>query len=180
MCVALAGSLTVIVSPLFLGNQAFGLGQFEGNLLILASTITDIFAILLLKKSMKRLSPLFVTLVMFALTALFFYPLALYELQTWSLSQLDYRGVIGIVFGALLSSTLAYYLHDYGISKMKAEEVGIFTYIAPIITIIVAVPLLGEIPNEYFYLGGALVIIGILIARHKLHWHALHELKRQK
>lgn len=179
MCIALAGSLTVIVSPLLLGHQSFRLGQFEGNLLILASTLTDMIAILFLKKALKHLSPLFVTLVMFTFSALLFYPLALWELQSWSFAQLDYRGVVGIIFGTLFSSTVAYYLHDYGISRVRGEEVGIFSYISPIVTILVAIPLLGEMPSIYFFGGGILVILGILIAERRFHWHAIHELRRQ-
>lgn len=180
MIIALFGSLLVIVSPLLLGTSAMGLGQFGGNVLILLSTITDMVSIILLKKSLKTLSPLFVTIVMFAVSALVFYPLALFEMQSWSFSQLDYRGIIGIVFGALLSSTVAYYLHDYGIAKIKAEEVGVFSYIGPIVTVLVAIPLLGEFPTLHYYVGAILVILGILIAERKIHWHALHQLKRQK
>lgn len=180
MVIALAGSLIVIVSPLLLRQNGVGLGQFGGNILILLSTITDMVSILLLKKSLKTLSPLFVTIVMFAVSALVFYPFALIEMQNWSFTQLDHRGIIGIIFGALLSSTLAYYLHDYGIAKIKAEEVGVFSYIGPVVTVLVAIPLLGELPTVHYYAGAVLVILGILIAERKLHWHTMHELKRQK
>lgn len=180
MVIALIGSVVVIVSPLLRGVQEFRVGQFEGNMLILGSVLAEMISVVFLKKVLGKISPLYVTVVMFALSALVFYVPALVELQTWSFSQLDYRGVIGIIFGAILCSTLAYYLYDYGIAKMKAEEVGVFSYIAPVVTVIVAVPLLHELPDPYFYIGAALVATGIFIAERRAHWNVLHYLKRQK
>lgn len=171
MILGLLGSLIVVFSPLLVRGGKLEVGQFEGNVLILLATLSDVASVLFLKRAMKQMSPVAVTAVIFAIAALIFYPFALNELQTWSYTQLDYRGVIGILFGAFLSSGLAYYLHDMGISKIKAEEVGIFGYISPLVTVAVAVPLLHEYPDTYFYMGATLVFIGILIAERKFHFH---------
>ena len=98
------------------------------------------------------------------------------ELQQWSFSLLDYRGWIGIIFGVIFSSAIAYSLYNYGISKIDAQEVGIFGYIDPIIAILIAVPLLHEYPTLYFYMGTFFVFIGIVIAEGRIHWHPFHKL----
>lgn len=180
MIIALLGSLIVIVAPLVRVGGSVGFGEFSGNMLILLSTIGEIISITLLKKVLTRITPKLALIVSFAITALIFYPLTLWELQTWSFAQLDYRGIWGVVFGTLFSSTIAYYLHDYGISKIKAEEVGLFSYITPIVTVLVAIPLLAEFPDPYFYAGTALVFWGIVIAENKFRFHPAYELKRQK
>lgn len=180
MIIALLGSLIVIVAPLVRIGGSVGFGEFTGNMFILLSTICEIISIAFLKSVLNRITPRLALVVSFAICALIFYPLSLWELQSWSFAQLDYRGIWGIVFGTLFSSTIAYYLHDYGISKIKAEEVGLFSYITPVVTVLVAIPLLAEFPDPYFYAGTALVFLGIVIAENKFRFHPSYELKRQK
>jgi drug/metabolite transporter (DMT)-like permease len=97
------------------------------------------------------------------------------ELQQWSFALLDLRGWIGIVFGVIFSSAIAYTLYNYGISKLDAQEVGIFSYIDPVIAVLLAIPLLQEFPTFYFYAGTFLVFLGIVIAEGRIHWHPLHK-----
>ena len=72
------------------------------------------------------------------------------ELQQWSFALLDSRGWVGIIFGVVFSSAIAYTLYNYGISKLEAQEVGIFTYIDPVIAVLLAIPLLQRIPHPLF------------------------------
>jgi len=85
--------------------------------------------------------------------------------------------VVGIIFGVFFSSALAYFLFYYGLSKISTQEVGLFTYIDPVVAILIAVPLLGEYPNLYFFLGSILIFGGIFIAENRIHWHPFHKLK---
>lgn len=178
MFIGLLGVLFVIFSPV--GTGAAGeiiSGELTGNLLFFFAVITGIFGTLLFKKVSRDLSVVNLTLVSFLITTLGFYPLSLIELQTWSFSQLDMKGIIGIVFGIFFVSAVAYYLYYYGLARIKAEEVGIFTYIDPVATIIVAVPLLHEYPSPLYLLGAFCVFVGIFIAENRLHWHPFHRIR---
>ena len=99
------------------------------------------------------------------------------ELQHWSFSALNINGWMGIIFGVFFSSALAYGLYMYGISKISAQEVGIFSYIDPVIAVILAIPLLGEYPTPIFFVGSLCIFLGIILAEGRLHWHPLHKLK---
>lgn len=57
---------------------------------------------------------------------------------------------------------------------MHTTEVSVFVYIDPIVTILIAAPLLGEKPDATFLVGAILVFGGIFISEGRLHWHPLH------
>ena len=65
----------------------------------------------------------------------------------------------------------------YGMSKIETQEVGVFTYIDPVIAVLIAMPLLGEYPTPTFFIGSLFVFLGIFIAERRLHWHPFHRIK---
>jgi drug/metabolite transporter (DMT)-like permease len=107
-----------------------------------------------------------------------FLPFVIKELQTWSFSQVNFTGSFGLFYGLFFSSATAYGLYYFGLSKIKAEEIGLFSYIDPVIAIIIAAPLLGEIPDNFFILGALFIFWGIYIAERRIHWHPFHKLKK--
>jgi drug/metabolite transporter (DMT)-like permease len=44
----------------------------------------------------------------------------------------------------------------------------------PVVTILIAAPLLGEFPDAIFVFGSVFVLLGILMAEGRFHWHPLH------
>lgn len=177
--VSFVGAMIIVFAP-FIMDGKLSVEQKNdellGNIFLVIATIGSIGQAILHKKILHEVHPIQVTLISFFFGALTFLPFALLELNSWSLSQLDYRGWTGILFGVLLSSALAYGLFIYGIAKIKAQEIGLFTYIDPIVAVVIAIPLLGEIPNILFYVGSALIFIGIVFAENRLHWHPLKHL----
>jgi drug/metabolite transporter (DMT)-like permease len=76
----------------------------------------------------------------------------------------------------LFSSLAGYALFAYGLSKIKAQEAGIFTYIDPVAAIVIAVPLLHETITWEFILGSILIFGGIWIAEKRIHYHPLQRI----
>ena len=180
MMVALFGVLIIILSPIFVDNKQLMIGEIEGNLFFVLATIGSVLNTLINKEVLKRVNPYLVTFIGFAFGSVTFIPFMLPELSSWSLMSLNINGWVGIIFGVFLSSGLAYFLLNYGISKIKAQEVGLFTYIDPVVAVIIAIPLLHEYPNLYYLLGSILVFFGIYLAERRIHWHPLHKLGRLK
>ena len=48
---------------------------------------------------------------------------------------------------------------------MTASSLGVTTYLVPPITIVMALVFLGETPPTVAYVGGALALVGVAIAR---------------
>jgi len=181
MIVAFLGAMVIIFSPILMDGK-ISLQQKEtellGNLFLVFATLGSIGQTLAHKKILKEVGAIQVTFLSFLFGSMSFLPFAMGELTTWSYTSLDGRGWLGILFGVFLSSALAYGLFIYGISKLHAQEIGLFTYIDPVIAVILAIPLLGEHPNVLFYVGSILVFLGIFFAERRIHWHPFHKIRR--
>lgn len=152
----------------------------EGNLFLVIATIGSVMQMIIYKKILKEVNHFVVSTIAFLFGSLTFIPFMIPELQKWSFSSLNANGWTGIIFGIFFSSALAYGLFIYGISKIEAQEAGIFTYIDPVIAVLLAIPLLGEYPTPPFFIGSFFVFVGILIAERRLHWHPFHKIYNSK
>ncbi len=176
MC-ALIGVVFIILSPVLFEGKSFSLGEFTGNLFLVISTFGAVLHPLLYKNILKKMDTMVVTCLSFFIGSIAFLPMVVGELQSWNVMMLDFRGIVGILFGAFLSSLAAYSLYNYGLSKISTEEIGLFTYIDPIVTVLIAAPLLHEYPTVHFFLGAILVFGGIFIAEGRIHWHPFHKIR---
>lgn len=177
---AFMGVLIIILSPLLMNHGITAAAKetaIEGNLFLIIATFGAVMETVVLKKVLKRVSHFQVTFITFLFSSLLFIPFLPHEFAAWSFAALDWRGLLGIIFGVFFSSALAYSLYNYGISKIDTQEVGIFTYIDPVTAVILAIPLVHEYPTPSFYIGAFFVFIGIFIAEGRIHWHPLHKLK---
>src|SRR3989339_116948 len=177
MMVALIGVLFIILSPLILDGKKFVIGAIEGNLFILLATFGSVLQTVFGRDVLKKINAIQVTAITFLFGSLTFIPFIPKEFANWDISFLNIAGWIGIIFGVFFSSALAYFLFYYGVSRLKAQEVGIFTYIDPLAAIVVAAPLLHEYPNLFYIFGGLLIFWGIYFAEGRIHWHPFHKIK---
>lgn len=181
--VSFIGVLIIILSPLFL-NHGITIMQketaFEGNIFLVIAAIASVIQVIINKKVLMEVNHIVVNCIAFLFGSLTFIPFMIPELHSWSFTQLNSNGWIGIIFGVFLSSALAYGLFMYGVSKIEAQEVGIFAYIDPVIAVLIAIPLLSEYPTPLFFVGTLCVFLGIVIAERRLHWHPFHKIFKIK
>ena len=180
MLISLGGVLFIILSPIFFESRRYIFGEVQGNIFFVLATFGAVLHPLIYKNLLKKINAYQVTLIGFLFSSFTFLPFALAELKTWSFSQLNIAGVTGIIFGVFFSSALAYFLFVYGLSKIKAQEIGVFTYIDPIVAVLIAIPLLKEYPNLYFFIGSLLVFGGIFLAEKRIHWHPFQRTRNHK
>ena len=179
MLFALVGVFLIILSPILLDGKKIYLGEIEGNFFIVLATFGSVFSTIIGKDLLKKVNPYFVTAFSFLLSSILFLLFVPKELISWSFYKLNLAGWVGIIYGIFFASALAYFLYYYGLSKVNAQEVGIFTYINPIVTVIIAFPLLNELPSIYYIVGSFFVFGGIYLAEGRVHWHPVHRLKQK-
>lgn len=173
--VSLLGVLVIVLLPLF--KQELDGGVF-GNLLFVCAAIGSVIHALLLKKILPNYNPMTIAFWSFLIGSLPLLPLYVLELnQTHWTQALDFPGLIGIIYGAFLATAIAHSLFAYGVKFIKASEIGIFTYVDPIATIIIALPLLHEEITPLYLIGALFVFLGIFIAEGRIHYHPLHKLR---
>lgn len=180
MIIALVGVMLIILSPIIFDGKRLAFGEVIGNLFFVIAMIGGVLHPLLHKNILKKIDPFLISFMAFFIGTLTFIPFMMGELNRWSFSQLNINGWTGIIFGVFFSSALAYCLFNYGLSKINAEEVGLFAYIDPVIAILIAIPLVHEYPTFHFFIGSILVFGGIFLAENRLHWHPFHRLKMNK
>lgn len=173
--VSLLGVIVIIGRPFI--EQGFFNASFTGNLLILLAVITGVFYTIYSKELLFKYSPITVTFWSFVIGSIAFIPFLVSELSNPATNLiLNYKGIIGVIFGIVFSSTIGYYLYQWGIQKIQANEVGIFTYIDPIVAIMIAYPLLGEVITPVFVIGSILVFGGIFVAEGRFPYHPIPQL----
>ena len=171
--IGLIGVLIVMLKPLIFNHNA-ELAAL-GNFFFFLAMLGGIVHIILGKKLVKAYEPSTLAFYSFLIATIFFFPFFVQENISISfLTHLSFQSVVGILFGSILSSALAYYLFFWAVKYMPASESGVFIYIDPVIAILIAIPLLHEFPDEFFIAGSVLVFLGIYIAEGRLHWHPLH------
>ncbi len=174
--VSFLGVLVIVIQPLL---NRLGDLSLLGNILFLLATIGAVGHVIISKNLLNKYKPVTITFWSFVIGSISFLPFYLYEVIKYdTLQHLNINGISGLVFGILLSSLAAYYLYAWGMEKMKAQEVGLFTYIDPIIAGVIAIPLLGEEITLIFLLGAILIFAGIFIAEGRIHYHPFHKLSK--
>lgn len=171
---SLFGILVIILQPILVDGIS---GGILGNLFIFLATICSVAQAVLLKKLTVRSSPLTLVFWMFLIGSIPMIPFVIWEAQSFSVvSDLTMKGLIGLIYGIYIAALIAHLFFAYGVAHIKASEVGVFSYVDPIATVAVAVPLLGESITFPYLIGAMLVFLGIFIAEGRLNYHPLNKL----
>lgn len=163
--VSFLGVMVIIFSPVLITKDIGELASI-GNFFFFLATLGAAGQAFFGKQLFKKYEPLLITFLSFFIGALTFIPFLFYEWQNnpaW-ITDLQFPGIFGIVYGIIFSSAIAYCLYNWGLSKIEVSETGIFTYLAPVTAIFVAVPFFGEKITLPFLVGSILVFLGVISA----------------
>ena len=178
--VGLMGVLIVLLAPLL--KQGVGLAAnvaFAGNLFYIVAMLGSLSTPLIGKRLMEKYQPLTIVFWSFLIGSVTFVPFFFNEMSKNHFQiALTTRSEVGIIFGVLFCSVGAYSLLYWSLKYLRAYDVGMFIYLDPLVTVIVAYPLLGEVPDLFFLVGAFLILSGIYVAEGRIHWHPLHLLFR--
>lgn len=142
-----------------------GIEYVHGNLIIYVAVLAWGLYTVLGKKLIMQYGPLDASAITLLTGTLIFLPVGILPalqfdygaLGVWTWAQILYLGVI--------TSVVAYLLWYYALARVEAGKVALFANLQPILTTILAVVLLGQGVTMQFVLGGALAILGVVIAQ---------------
>lgn len=169
--VGLLGVLTILLQPMIEKGVD---SSFFGNMLLIVSTFAGVIHLFMSKKLVQTYAPLTITFYSFLFGTISFLPFFGYDVFLHSMPVFDVKNVVGILFGAIFASALAHLLFYNAERKLSASEISLFAYIPPVVTIFLAVPLLGEKLTVSYILGAILVFVGITIAEIHRSAHPFH------
>lgn len=169
---ALLGVLLIVLKPVF--TEGFD-GRLLGNGLLLLSALIGVWNFILFKKLIKEYPIMLVNFWLFIIGTIPLFPLVVHELSTHSIQSIfTLPGLTGIFYGCVLSTTVAYMLTSYSIKILSTTEYGVFGYTDPLATVLVAIPLLGEVVTLPYIIGAAFILVGVYITEHRFAWHPFH------
>ncbi len=171
--IAFLGTLITILEPLLKGGL-FAPEKLIGNLLVLAYVVTTTLAAVLGKKLLTKNVPALALsnfsfivgfVVVLPLTLINYSPIQLINLIL--ATPLPYH--LGVLYMAILSGTLAYFLWSKAQKTIEISEAGLFSYLVPIFAAPLAIFWLHEQVSLYFIIGAIIIILGIVIAETQPH-----------
>jgi drug/metabolite transporter (DMT)-like permease len=172
--ISFIGVLLIVIMPLFVSKWD---SSVSGNLFLVFATIFSVIHVLLLKKILPNYSYITITFWSFVIGSLPLIPLVNVELiqLNWTI-HLSLPVIMALLFSIIFATLIAHSLSTFGIKYIAASEVGIFSYVDPLATIVVAAFLLNEIISPLYVIASVLVFGGIFIAEGRIHYHPLHRL----
>ncbi len=72
-----------------------------------------------------------------------------------------------LVYLGVFPTAIAFTTYAYALRHMTASSLGVTTYLVPPITIVMGLVFLDEAPPAMAYVGGALALVGVAVARRK-------------
>jgi drug/metabolite transporter (DMT)-like permease len=169
------GIIVIVIEPLLLRGVD---GSILGNIYLLIATVAAVGQTIVGKKLVSKYNPWAFTFWAFLVGAASFLPLAFYEYiripHLYAL--LDWRGYLGIAYGAIFSSALGYGLFAWGLSKISATDTAMFAYVDPVVGTVAGALLLHEPITIPFLVGASLIFGGIFFAEGRIHYHPIRKL----
>jgi drug/metabolite transporter (DMT)-like permease len=161
----LAGSAVAFAGAILIGlaTSDGGLAASGGAALCLVAALAYAGGVVSQKPVLERVSALHVTFLacgVGALACLPFGPTLVDELDTASGSAIRWMLYLGLVPTALAFTTWA-----YALSHTTAGRMGATTYLVPPLAILMAWLILSETPPALAIAGGALCLVGVVLAR---------------
>ncbi len=171
MAIAFIGTLVVVSQTLFESGQLFS-GTSLGNLLIMAGNLCWVANVVMGKKLLRHnLSPLLQTTMSFflGLIAVTFI-LFLKSSPSQLISQLTTSNLsahIGVLYMAILSGALAYYLYRKAQKSIEVSEADTFVYLQPLFGTPLAYFWLREPITLPFIIGAIIIAVGVILVEKK-------------
>jgi drug/metabolite transporter (DMT)-like permease len=180
MFICLIGAAFIVFAPIIkagiMHDSTYPISSYIlGNVFFILSMLGGVLMIIHTKKVSGKVDVFTITGIQFFVGALCFLPFMISELKTWSFSELTDSSWVGILYGIIFSSVIAYFAHTYAITKISAQQIGVFSYIMPVIAVLVAIPLLHEYPDVFFIIGSIFVFIGMFISERHPHMQKIHK-----
>ncbi|WP_232677760.1 DMT family transporter [Nocardioides sp. R-C-SC26] len=134
-----------------------------GVALCLVSAAAYSVAMIVQKPLLARVAPIHVTWLACTIGAIVCLPFA--PALMGELGRAPASSIWWLIYLGVFPTALAFTTYAYALQFMTASSLGITTYLVPVITIAMSALLLGEVPPSLAYVGGALALVGVGVAR---------------
>lgn len=170
LSIAFLGTIITVVEPIFKNHN--GSAGVIGNLLVFVSVLVGVASAVIAKQLLRNgVVPAAMAHVTFIIGFATILPITLLSnsstaiIETVKNTPLAFH--LGVIYMALLSGNLAYYMWTKAEKTIEIGEVGYFAYLYPVFGTPVAVVWLGEKITVPFIMGAIVIAIGVGVAGYK-------------
>jgi drug/metabolite transporter (DMT)-like permease len=151
----------IITSQGSLKNLSMSTTHFLGDMLIVLNALSGAVGLVLTKKVLGKFRPLPALVYTISFGALGLLPFAAAEMW-WrgGLPSTNWLPWLLLVYQAVFCSVVAHFLWNNVLSRLEASKTAVFLYVTPIVGVILANVLLGEVITIYLLIGAVLVLGG--------------------
>lgn len=168
--IAVLGTIFTVIHPMLFGENETQ--EFTGNIYLILHMLTDVAAVLTLKKLTRlNVNLLGLTHISFIIGFLGVIPFLFIDnnlnsflTSVWTL-PVNYH--FGVWYMAFVSGTLAYYFRAKGQKSISVTKAGLYGYLTPLLTTVFSIIFLGDVLTPIFALGAAITTVGLLLAETK-------------
>lgn len=146
--------------------HSLGWLRSRGDWMILLSAFTWAIYTVVIRDVSRARPPLVVTLYVFLPVLLVCLGYMALTSRLEVLTSLTWQPIVALFFLGTLG-TAAQWFWQEGVARVGASKAGIFLYLEPVATTVLAVPLLGEPYGKATAVGGLLVLTGVWWAERK-------------
>lgn len=154
------------------GTETFTNESLLGNVLILLSCVFTALGEVYAKISLReKVDPVSFTHLGFMIGFVF---LAAASLTVYTPTQildtfthLPLAGHLGVLYMALISGTIGYFLYNHALKIVKLEEASLFSYLSPLFAIPLSILWLHEHLSPAYLLGAGVIAGGVMVAEYK-------------
>lgn len=153
------------VAVIGLSTSPGGDRDLVGVLLCLVSAVVYSISLILQKPLVARLSALHVTWLACTVGAVVCLPFS--GALASEVADAPASSLLWVAYLGVFPTAIAFTTYAFALQHMSASSLGITTYLVPPITIVMGLVFLGEVPPGLAYVGGALALVGVAVARRK-------------
>ncbi|MCM2982404.1 DMT family transporter [Niallia circulans] len=136
--------------------------SFWGNLILLGAGIVWACYNFVTKDITRKYSAMTITSYQMTVGTLCFIPFLLWEDEAWKMPNVI--SITSLLFLSIGCSVAAFILYNYGLKKLSASASVSLMNLVPVLGIVFSVFLLKEIVTLSQVIGGAIVIIGVILS----------------
>ncbi len=138
-------------------------GTLLGDLITLAGSLAFAFYTIVAKRVAHHYDSVATNFFNFMVGAALVSPIAVW--QGWKLDwgAVKWQGWAGLVYMALFASAIAYLIYYWALQFLAASRLAAFSYLHPILAVLLASIFRGEAITRHLIGGGALVLVGVYL-----------------
>lgn len=156
------GGLVILGLPLLLLGISDNQVVF-GNVLILLGAVCWVMGLIQSKELLKKYTSLLITTIAFFTGVVtFLIPAGVEYLHNpqWP-TQVSLLGILGLLYITALSSVSAYFLLEWGVSKLPVSRASLFQFVEPLVATTLGVLILADRISYSFIVGAIMIGLGV-------------------